>query len=206
MARTRFYRSRSILQGQSSNQGHTMMQHTYNPQPMLLPGNNFLHLTVFLDIAQTRFYMSRSLRHGQMSNQCHMGNWVQWQVEWLVVVVGTHEVIVHHDQGVVQGEVQRKLRVPNLRSKVLVVVGSLVQSVTPHVQEEEAVSAQSNLHCDPPIRHSLVTNCPHLCPRGRANLQAPELLVHTLLWLVLSRCLGQNCEPVVGHWDHRSEA
>ena len=27
-----------------SNQGHTMMLHAYNPQPMSLPSNNFLHL------------------------------------------------------------------------------------------------------------------------------------------------------------------
>ena len=31
IAQTRFYRSRSLRQGQRSNQGHTMMQHTYNP-------------------------------------------------------------------------------------------------------------------------------------------------------------------------------
>ena len=31
IARTRFYRSRSLQQGQRSNQGHTMMLHTYNP-------------------------------------------------------------------------------------------------------------------------------------------------------------------------------
>ena len=31
IARTRFYQSRSLRQGQRSNQGHTMMLHTYNP-------------------------------------------------------------------------------------------------------------------------------------------------------------------------------
>ena len=31
IARTRFNRSRSPLQGQRSNQGHTMTLHTYNP-------------------------------------------------------------------------------------------------------------------------------------------------------------------------------
>ena len=31
IARTRFYRSRSLRQGQRSNQGHTMMLHTYIP-------------------------------------------------------------------------------------------------------------------------------------------------------------------------------
>ena len=29
MAQTRFYRSRSLRQGQRSNQGHTMTRHTY---------------------------------------------------------------------------------------------------------------------------------------------------------------------------------
>ena len=42
----RFYRSRSLRQGQSSNQGHTMTLHTYNPQLMSLPRINFLHLAV----------------------------------------------------------------------------------------------------------------------------------------------------------------
>ena len=65
-----------------------------------------------------------------------------------------HEVTVLHDQGGVQGEVRRKLRVPNLKSEVLMVVGSLVQLVTPHVQEEGAVSAHLNLYCHPPICHS----------------------------------------------------
>ena len=45
IARTRFYRSRSLQQDQKSNQGHTMTLDTYNPQPMSLPGMNFLHLT-----------------------------------------------------------------------------------------------------------------------------------------------------------------
>ena len=31
IARTRFYRSRSLQQGQRSNQGQTMMLHTYTP-------------------------------------------------------------------------------------------------------------------------------------------------------------------------------
>ena len=31
IARTRFYRSRSLWQGQRSNRGHTMMLHTYTP-------------------------------------------------------------------------------------------------------------------------------------------------------------------------------
>ena len=46
IARTRFYRSRSLRQGQRSNQDHTMTLDTYNPQPMSLPITNFLHLTV----------------------------------------------------------------------------------------------------------------------------------------------------------------
>ena len=46
IARTRFSNSRSLRQGQRSNQGQTMMLHTYTPQPMSLPSMNFLHLTV----------------------------------------------------------------------------------------------------------------------------------------------------------------
>ena len=43
---SRFSNSRSLRQGQRSNQGQTMMLHTYTPQPMSLPSMNFLHLTV----------------------------------------------------------------------------------------------------------------------------------------------------------------
>ena len=46
IARTRFYRSRSLWQGKRLNRVHTMMLHTYNPQSMFLPTINFLHLTV----------------------------------------------------------------------------------------------------------------------------------------------------------------
>ena len=46
IAQTRFYRSRSLRQGQRSNQDQTMTLHTYNPKPMSLPSINFLHLTV----------------------------------------------------------------------------------------------------------------------------------------------------------------
>ena len=46
IARTRFSNSRSLRQGQRSNQGQTMTLHTYNPQQMSLPSMNFLHLTV----------------------------------------------------------------------------------------------------------------------------------------------------------------
>ena len=46
IARTRFYRSRSIHQGQRLNQGHTMTLHTYNPPEISLPSITFLHLTV----------------------------------------------------------------------------------------------------------------------------------------------------------------
>ena len=46
IAQTRFYRSSSLRQGQGSNQGDTMMLHTYYPQPMSSPSISFLHLTV----------------------------------------------------------------------------------------------------------------------------------------------------------------
>ena len=44
-ARTRFYSSKSLQRDQRSNQGHTMMLHTYNPPPMSQTSTNFLHLT-----------------------------------------------------------------------------------------------------------------------------------------------------------------
>ena len=46
IAQTRFCRSRSLRQGQRSNQGQTMTLHTYTPLPVSLPSINFLHLTV----------------------------------------------------------------------------------------------------------------------------------------------------------------
>ena len=46
VALIRFYRSRSLQKGQRSNEDHTMMLHTYNPQQMSLPSIDFLHLTV----------------------------------------------------------------------------------------------------------------------------------------------------------------
>ena len=46
IARTRFYRSRSLWQGKRSNQGHTMIMHTYTTYPMSLVSINFLHLMV----------------------------------------------------------------------------------------------------------------------------------------------------------------
>ena len=46
IGRKKLYRSRSLWQGQRSNQGLTMSLHTYNPQPMSLSSINFLHLIV----------------------------------------------------------------------------------------------------------------------------------------------------------------
>ena len=46
IAQTRFSNSRSLWQGQRSNQGHTITLHTYNLQQMSLPYINFLHLTI----------------------------------------------------------------------------------------------------------------------------------------------------------------
>ena len=72
IARTRFYRSRSLQQGQTSNQGQTMTLHTYTPQvaPTNVPTKYQLPTPYnFQDIAQTRFYRSRSLQQGQRSNQ-----------------------------------------------------------------------------------------------------------------------------------------
>ena len=45
-SRTRFSNSRSLRHGQRSNQGQTMMLHTYTSSPMSLLSINFLHVTV----------------------------------------------------------------------------------------------------------------------------------------------------------------
>ena len=71
IAWTKFYRLRSLRQGQMSIQGHTITMHTFNPQPMSLVSIKFLHITVFRYIARTRFYRSRSLWQGQKSNEGH---------------------------------------------------------------------------------------------------------------------------------------
>ena len=42
----KFFNSRSLWQGQRSNQGHTMMLHTCTARPMSLRSINFPHLTV----------------------------------------------------------------------------------------------------------------------------------------------------------------
>ena len=56
MAQTRILESRSLRQGQRSNQDQTMTLHNYTHYPMSLPNINFLHLTVSEIIAQTRFF------------------------------------------------------------------------------------------------------------------------------------------------------
>ena len=68
-ARTKFYRSRSLRQGQRSNQGHTMTLHTYSPLTNVPAKYQFPTPYGFRDIVWTRFYRSRSLRQGQRSNQ-----------------------------------------------------------------------------------------------------------------------------------------
>ena len=69
IARTRFYRSRSLRQGQRSNQGQTMTLHTYNPLTNVPTKYQLPTPYGFRDIAQTIFYRSRSLQQGQRSNQ-----------------------------------------------------------------------------------------------------------------------------------------
>ena len=57
------------MQGQRSNQGHTMTLHTYTP-PTNVPTKYQFHTPYgFRDIAQTRFYRSRSLQQGQIKGQ-----------------------------------------------------------------------------------------------------------------------------------------
>ena len=62
IARTRFSKSRSLRQGQRSNQGQTMTLHTYTPQPMSLPSMNFLHLK-FLRYSPDKLCPARPTAH-----------------------------------------------------------------------------------------------------------------------------------------------
>ena len=55
IARTRFYRSRSLLQGQRSNQGQTMTLHTYTPLANVPTKYQLPTPYGFRDIAWTRF-------------------------------------------------------------------------------------------------------------------------------------------------------
>ena len=71
IVRTRFYRSRSLRQGQRLNQGHTMTLHTYNPLTNVPTKYQIPTPYGFQDIVRTRFYRSRSLRQGQRLNQGH---------------------------------------------------------------------------------------------------------------------------------------
>ena len=52
----------SLQQGQKSNQGHTMMLHTYSPYPMVLPSIKFPPLTV-----------SEKWPGQEFQNQCQFG-------------------------------------------------------------------------------------------------------------------------------------
>ena len=60
MAQTRFYRSRSLRQGQRSSQDHAMMLHTYTASPMSLPSINFLHPMV-AEIETGKDFIGQSL-------------------------------------------------------------------------------------------------------------------------------------------------
>ena len=68
IARTRFYRSRSLRQGQRSNQGQIMTLHNYTPLTNVPTKYQLPTPYGFRDIARTRFYRSRSLRQCQRSN------------------------------------------------------------------------------------------------------------------------------------------
>ena len=67
IARTRFHRSRSLQQGQSSNQGHDVA----HLQPLTSVPTKYQLPTPygFRDIAWTSFYRSRSLRQGQIKDR-----------------------------------------------------------------------------------------------------------------------------------------
>ena len=64
IAQTRFHRSRSLWQGQRSNQGQTKTLHTYTPLTNVPTKDQLPTPYGFWDIAQTRFSNSRSLRQG----------------------------------------------------------------------------------------------------------------------------------------------
>ena len=61
IARTRFYRSRLLWQGQRSNRGQSMTLYTYTPLTNVPSKYQLLTPYGFRDIARTRFYRSRSL-------------------------------------------------------------------------------------------------------------------------------------------------
>ena len=70
-ARRRFTNSRSLQQGQRSNQGHTITLHAYNPLTNVPTKYQLPAPYNFWDMAWTRFYRSSSLQQGQRSNQGH---------------------------------------------------------------------------------------------------------------------------------------
>ena len=69
---TRFYRSRSLQQGQRSNQGQTMTWAHLKPSTNVPTKYKLPTPYSLWDITWTRFYRSRSLQQGQRSNQGHM--------------------------------------------------------------------------------------------------------------------------------------
>ena len=69
IAWTRFYRSRSLRQGQRSNQESDHDIAHLHPLTNVSTKNQLPTPYSFQDIAQTRFYRSMSLRQGQRSNQ-----------------------------------------------------------------------------------------------------------------------------------------
>ena len=71
IARTSFYRSRSLWQGQRPNQGHHDIAHLH-PLTNVPTKCQLLTPYGFRDIAQTKFYRSRSLQQCQRSNQGHI--------------------------------------------------------------------------------------------------------------------------------------
>ena len=48
---------------------------------------------------------------------------------------------------------QNAVKVPNVRLKVLMIMGCLIDLVNPHIHEEVAVNAYSNLYYLPPSPH-----------------------------------------------------
>ena len=114
-----FSRSRSLRQGQRSNQGQTMMRPNYTRLLMFLPNMNFLHLTVSEIWPGQDFSSSRSLRQGQIKvklwrgtttlpNQCSYQIWTSYTLRFRRY--GQDKIFQYQDHyGKVKGQIKVKL-------------------------------------------------------------------------------------------------
>ena len=84
-----------------SNQDHTMMLHTYTPQPMSLPSINFLHLIAFLKIllgnpqdSMTSYMTSNMNIIILMSSICKFGLLIEYYWETPTIYMASHVIKV----------------------------------------------------------------------------------------------------------------